>query len=97
VAEVAAVDLDAVDRTFPLREFVELGVAREPGEAPRAWVARAGAARDPGRVLSIDRSADVPDPIGRSRRTYRRCAAELAELVGAFLDLAQADRPGEGR
>jgi protein-tyrosine phosphatase len=89
LAEVAAVDVDAVDRSFPLREFVGLGIARGPEEAPRAWIARAAEARDGGRIFSIDRSDDVADPIGRSRWAYRRCAIQLAELVSAVLDLAQ--------
>lgn len=78
---IAELSIDAVERSFPLRELVRIGRAREPGESVRDWALGVGAGRDPSRVLAIDPSDDVRDPMGGPRRAYRRCANELAALV----------------
>jgi protein-tyrosine phosphatase len=88
---IAEISIGAVERSFPLRELVRIGRPREPGEAVRDWAVRVGSARDPSRVLAVDRADDVVDPIGGPRRAYRRCANELATLVG---DLTALLAPG---
>jgi protein-tyrosine phosphatase len=90
VREAAVLDRDSWPRAFTLREL-----ARRAGEAgPRPadvaladWLAQLSADRSPSAHLGAAKGDDVADPIGRSLRTYRRCATDLEQLVTTVVDL----------
>lgn len=90
VAEVVAMVPEAFDRAFTLVELVRLGErhgAVAPGESVGEWLDRLNIGRRPVDVLRLDRSHDIADPHGGTRREYERCAARLDELVSALVDL----------
>lgn len=82
VVEVIGLDPDALQRTITLREFA--AATREQG-APR-WDAEsvrnraAGVTNRPISVL-LGGELDVADPIGGPKRSYRRTAREITELL----------------
>lgn len=82
VVEMVSQHPDVADRTFALRELVELigdGQVVPPTVHGERWGPPGRSVRD-----HLGRTDwDVADPIGRSRAHYRRCADELAELCGA--------------
>lgn len=90
VREAVVRDPSALARTFTLRELVRRGRVIGPrfDEPLGAWLERVGAGRRPADLLGDDPVDDVPDPIGHSRRVYERTAAEIEELIDAFLMLA---------
>jgi protein-tyrosine phosphatase len=88
LVEIARLDMELVGRSFTLRELARaasLVGPRRPDEPAPAWVARAAAARDPAAVLTQGTADDVADPMGRSRRAFRRTAEELEELIADVL------------
>lgn len=75
-------------RTFTLPEFV-----RRVEEAPprddanlRRWVEELGADREHLGYLAASGSDEIADPIGRSTRVFRSCAAELDAYIGRMVD-----------
>lgn len=98
LVEVAGVDMALVHRSFTLPELARLAAAlgpRPPGSDPAAWIRAADAMRDPTRVLGMGGEDDVKDPMGGSRRAFRKSAAQLQELLGQVFDRLFPDaRPG---
>jgi protein-tyrosine phosphatase len=94
--EVAELDLVFLERSFTIRELADLGMLlgpRSADEPPSGWIARAAAARDPARVLSVRSPDDLPDPMGGSRRDSRRAADELEERISTILTNLFPDHP----
>lgn len=86
---IAALDVHAVPRAFPIRELAELApiVGRRPPDVSvQEWVRRAHAMRAPGTVLAATTDLDVADPMGGPGRAYRRTADELDELLRRIFD-----------
>jgi protein-tyrosine-phosphatase len=81
--EAVAMAPEAMPHTFTYRELVRLGDRagwRRDGESLDGWIARLHDARhDSSPALVGD---DIVDPMGRSRRTFARVAADLEELTG---------------
>ncbi|CAN5473668.1 low molecular weight phosphatase family protein [soil metagenome] len=69
-------------------------VARAEHVGPRGdepvttWVRRLGVDRDPHQLLDRRPDLEVEDPMGRSKRAFRACAAELDDLAERFVALA---------
>ncbi len=88
--EVVAVVPEARPYTFTLKDLVRRGGA---GDAPRAtgglstWLAALDATRTSADLLGSSAEDDVEDPFGRSRRAYRRTAAELDGLTAQLARL----------
>lgn len=86
----AAVALPEVwPRAFTLKELARRASAAgpRPDDVPvEDWLARLAADRTTTDHLGDDPSDDVPDPIGRSLRTFRRCAEDLERLVGVVVE-----------
>jgi low molecular weight protein-tyrosine phosphatase len=89
----AVIDLrpELFPRTFTLKDFVR----RASGEGRRresedlgAFVDRLQLGRKPWDLRGSEPADDVVDPIGRPRRFYERCAAEMAVLVASAVDMA---------
>ncbi len=81
---VAELDVDAVQKAFPLKELAELApiVGWRPVEMLVSdWVMQANALRTPGAVLSRDSKFDVADPMGGSKRNYTKTAEEITALI----------------
>jgi len=92
VRDAVATAPEAFDRAFTLKELVRRAAGVGPrgvGEPVEAWLDRVGRGRRPVDLLGDDRSDDVEDPIGRSDRRYRQCAAELDDLLGRLVDLGR--------
>lgn len=99
VREAVVLEPTALPRAFTLRELVRraedqgqrrAGDLIEPGdpldlEPFSAWVLRLGEDRRAASLLGRDAADDVADPIGMSRRTYERTAAEIEDLVDRFV------------
>jgi protein-tyrosine phosphatase len=89
----AVVDLrpDLFGRTFTLKDFVrragEEG-ARRRTEDLASFVERLQLGRKPWDLQGSEPADDVADPIGRRRRFYERCAAEIDALVATLVDMA---------
>ena len=88
---IAELDVDAVQKAFPLKELAELAPIvgwRPPDLSVRDWIRQANALRTPGAVLSRETQFDVADPMGGSKRNYAKAAEEingLLETVFRFL------------
>lgn len=75
--------------TGPVSATGEANPSSEDGLEPFAtWLQRVAVGRQGLDLLGADPADDVPDPIGRSRRTYARTAAEIEDLVDRFVALA---------
>lgn len=98
VRELAVLSTDLFGRTFTLPEFVTLAAETGPRPADeplRGWVERVGADREPRDQLTSNPNAEVADPMGRSRRAFRACAAELDDLLARLVDLAWPSNPNQ--
>lgn len=90
VREVAVIDTTAFARTFTLPDLV----ARAERVGPRVdrsfedWLAEVGKDRSRTDMIQHDRSLEVADPMGGSRRAFRRCADELTDLLDRFVAVA---------
>lgn len=87
---------DLFGRTFTLKDFVR----RAGEEGPRrrtedlaSFVDRLQLGRKPWDLHGNEPEDDVADPIGRRRRFYERCAAEIDDLVASLVDMAWPLRP----
>lgn len=81
---IAELDITAVEHSFTLKELAALApvVGRREGVVSTSeWIRRASALRPPGGVLAAGTAMDVHDPMGESRRAYRRTADEIRELL----------------
>ena len=89
VREVTMVEPSAFGRTFTLPELV----ARAEKAGPRLgafddWLAEVGRDRTPSEVIRLDRELEVPDPMGMSKRTFRKVSDQLVDLVDRLMPLA---------
>ena len=88
VRDLAILAPGTFDRTFTLPEFVRL-VEQEPPRTDRnlrRWVERIGSARQHLGYLSDADADSVADPMGRSNRVFRACAAEIEELIDRMVE-----------
>lgn len=91
VREAVLLCPDAWTRTFTLKELVRRGEEvgpRHPGQPFDEWLAKAHAGRSRAELLGESEDDDVADPIGLGRRTFRRTAEQLDDLVGRLVELA---------
>jgi protein-tyrosine phosphatase len=90
VREVAVVEPAALARAFTLPDLVRRGEAIGPRtHQPFAdWLAEAGAGRKRLDLLRRDVGIEVPDPMGGSKRAFRRTHDTLADLLDRLVDLA---------
>lgn len=94
--EAVAMVPRAITHTFAYKELVRLGDSagwREPDESLDDWIERMHEARRSSSPVRV--GDDIADPIGRSRRTYARVVAELAELTDRLApSLGEQDERG---
>jgi protein-tyrosine phosphatase len=90
--EVVTSHLESWPRVFTLKSFVRwLGTEPVPaGGITRAWLEDVAAARSPHELLGSNAADEVEDPMGRSLRTWRRVAAELADAVNLLVPVLPA-------
>lgn len=91
IVQVSEIDPAAFGRTFTFPDLVARAAEADPraDDEPLAdWLTRVGHGRTPAQVLRHDRSLEVSDPLGGSKRTFRRCAEELGTLVDTLVPLA---------
>lgn len=89
IVAVADLCLDAVSRTFTLRELADLARMvgpRAPDRSAASWIARAATMRTPTAVLSLSTDDDLADPMGGPRSGYRKAADQIEELLGVVFD-----------
>ncbi len=82
----------AFAKTFTFEELVRRGAEVGPvGDRTfQEWIAEMGTDREPIQFLGTDPTDDVPDPMGRSKRVFRRTADRLDVLVDGLTDLLTA-------
>jgi protein-tyrosine phosphatase len=76
-------------RTFTLKELVRHATQekrRQPNEGLDAYIVRIQHGRRPWDLSGTNVDDDIADPIGRSKRAYERCAAEIEGLVRMLVD-----------
>ncbi|GIU84080.1 MAG: hypothetical protein KatS3mg008_0855 [Acidimicrobiales bacterium] len=91
----------AFEKVFCLREFVaragRVG-ARRVEETPHEYLARVGAGRGTADLLGSSEEDEVPDPMGRGMREFRRVAVMLADASRAVVrSMWPDDRESIGR
>lgn len=93
IREVLVVEPDAFARAFTLPELVQRAEAVGPrtGTDFATWLDEVGAGRKRLDLLKKDRKLEVPDPIGGSKRQFRRTAEVLTSLLDRFVELAWPD------
>lgn len=90
IREAVLLQPDVFARAFTLPDLVGRAEAAGP-RGPVAfedWLADLGQDRKRVDVFRQDRRLEVPDPIGGSRRAFRRTADQLADLLDRFVALA---------
>lgn len=90
LTEIAALDLDALTRSFTLKELARLAPEvgpRPSGTSIRAWIEQAARFREPTSVLSYETGSDIKDPMGGSQRSFNRSADEITALLAAIWSL----------
>lgn len=90
VREVLVTSPDSFHRTYTLPDLVlraEQAGPRVAGDL-RAWLERVGAGRKRVDVLRADHDLEVPDPIGGTKRQFRRTADTLGHLLDRLVPLA---------
>lgn len=98
VREVSLLEPDAFDRTFAFPELV----ARAEAVGPRGsrafdeWLVAVGEGRSRASALRGGPKLEVADPMGGSKRVFRRCADQLVDLVDRFAALAWSDEAASG-
>jgi len=90
VREIAVLDDGSFDRTFTLPDLVSRAEAVGPRtDADMAsWLAALAEGRSRSDMLRQDRHREVPDPMGGSRRAFRKAADQIAGLLDRFVALA---------
>jgi len=94
--QIAELDMGFLERSFTLRGLADLASLlgpRPPAESPGSWIGRAAGARDRATVLAHRPGDDLPDPMGGSRRDYRRTADEIHRRVSRILTMLFPDHP----
>ncbi len=84
VREAAVLAPGSWPKAFTLKELARRATEagpRPPDVPVDQWLARLSAERTTSDHLGDDELDDVPDPIGRGLRAFRRCADDLADLV----------------
>ena len=89
VRNVVAEEPSAFARTFTFEELVRRGSETGPitDGGLDAWLRLLNEDREPAQFLGSSPADDVPDPMGRSRRFFRRTADRLDALVNGLTDL----------
>ncbi|MEM8904386.1 MAG: hypothetical protein AAGA17_09240 [Actinomycetota bacterium] len=90
VLHVIEMDQSAADRTFMLREFVDLAEAAgglDPDRPISEITTELDTARDRSVMTAVDTPFDVQDPHGRRRRIYERVAGILETDVARLAEL----------
>ncbi len=89
VREAVFISAEAFERSFTLPDLV----ARAEAVGPRrdadlgSWLVDVGEGRRRADVLRIDPKLEVPDPIGGSKRQFRRTADHLGDLLDRLVEL----------
>jgi protein-tyrosine-phosphatase len=80
--KLASVNGDAPDKTFLMTELID-GLASLPnsGGDLNGAIAALAADRTPGQYLA-PRHPDVPDPMGKSKRHFKKASQIIVDLVG---------------
>jgi protein-tyrosine phosphatase len=89
IASVAELSIEAVRRTFTLKELADLAVVvgpRPPTTTVGSWIASADRMRRPEAVMTASTEDDVRDPMGGPSRAYRAASAEIDQLLRTVLD-----------
>lgn len=99
LSDVFEVEPSVIERTFTLGEFPALlkassGTAEHQADTPSTRIEHAHAQRDPARILAVDTSSDIADPMGRRRGAYRRTARQLDHLIEATVEGLYPGQPG---
>lgn len=98
VREAAVLAPSAWPRAFTLPELARRATAagaRPDGVAATDWLAALVEGRTTADHLGDVASDEIADPIGRSLRTYRDCAAQLDELIEVVADHLAPGPPSE--
>lgn len=92
VRNIVAEEPSAFARTFTFEELVRRGAEIGPAgsRSYETWLVEMGADREPTQFLGSSKADDVPDPMGRSKRVFRRTAARLEILSDGLTDLLTA-------
>ncbi len=90
IREVSVIDPEAFDRSFTLPELVQRAEAAGPrqGIDVPTWLALVGEGRRRFDLLKRDAKLEVKDPMGGSKRVFRRTADSLGTLLDRFVALA---------
>jgi len=98
VREAAVVAPDAWPRAFTLPELARRAAAvgpRAEDQTVTAWLASLVEGRTTADHLGDVAADEIADPIGRSLRTYRKCATQLDELIEVVADHLVVAVPSE--
>lgn len=92
VREVAVLEGSHFTRTYTLPDLVSRAesVGPRPADEPLvAWIESLSVGgRSPVDLLNGNPAIEVPDPMGQSRRAFRRSAAEIDGLLARFVAMA---------
>lgn len=92
VREVLVVAPDALPKTFTLPDLVKRAEAVGPRQGDMSeWLAELAQGRKRLDLLRNDPRLEVPDPIGGSKRQFRKTAESLGDLLDRLVDLAWPD------
>lgn len=93
---VVELDPELFVRTFTLKDLLrraEEEGRRRDHESLDAYLRRLAQGRKPWDLAGRRPDDDVADPIGRPRRVYERCAAEIEVLVEGLVNMAWPPTP----
>lgn len=89
VREAVVMEPEVFGRAFTLPELVGLAEAVGPRtDDLESWLAALGESRKRVDVFKRDPRLEVPDPIGGSKRQFRRTVEVLSTLLDRFVELA---------
>jgi protein-tyrosine-phosphatase len=96
VREVVLAPGGDLAKTFTLPDFVARAEEHTRAVGPRnepveRWLAAIAADRSAADVMRGPADLEVPDPMGESRRVFRRCADDLDDLVARFVAVTWPD------
>lgn len=98
VREAVMLEPDVMERAFTLPDLVARAERIGPrGDRPLGeWLAELGADRKRMDLLRTSKHLEVPDPIGGSRRAFRRTADQIGDLLDRFVALAWSSESSSG-